>query len=137
MAEGPDLDCVTFILVRDGRVLAERRKLTKTLDPGALALPGGHVEPGESLEAALARELMEELGIVATRSRYLCMLPHYSDVLRRLHYFVIDAWTGGIANHEAESLHWLPLDGPEEVDLAIDRAALQHYRAVRTASPPP
>jgi 8-oxo-dGTP diphosphatase len=137
MAGGADLDCVTFILVRDGRVLAERRKPTKTLDPGALALPGGHVEPGESLEAALARELMEELGVVATRSSYLCTLPHYSDVLRRLHYFVIDAWTGSIANHEAESLHWLPLDGPEQVDLTIDRAALQHYHAVRTASPPP
>jgi 8-oxo-dGTP diphosphatase len=123
------LDCVTFVLVRGGRFLAERRKMDKALDPGALALPGGHVEPGETLEAALARELMEELGIVATRWRYLCMLPYQSDVLRRLHYYVIEAWTGSIANHEAESLHWLALDGPEQVDLAIDRAALERYKA--------
>jgi len=55
------LECVACLLVVDGRVLAERRLPTKTLAPGAVAIPGGHVEPGERLEDALRREALEEL----------------------------------------------------------------------------
>lgn len=52
------------ILVTDGRrrvLLVKRGK-----DPfrGALVMPGGHIEPGETLEAAAVRELQEEAGIV-------------------------------------------------------------------------
>ena len=35
------LDCVAFILIKGDQVLAEKRKLTKQIDPGAIALPGG------------------------------------------------------------------------------------------------
>ncbi len=39
-------------------------------------LPGGHLEPGESARACLARELLEETGLVVTVSAYLGMLEH-------------------------------------------------------------
>jgi len=48
-------------VVRDGRVLAARRT-TPVSAAGRWELPGGKVEPGESPEAALAREVHEELG---------------------------------------------------------------------------
>lgn len=51
---------VAGFLERDGRALLARRALTKTIAPGLLHLPGGHVEAGESLEAALTREFREE-----------------------------------------------------------------------------
>ena len=51
---------VAGFLENDGRVLLARRAITKAIAPGLLHLPGGHVEPGESLESALVREFQEE-----------------------------------------------------------------------------
>jgi 8-oxo-dGTP diphosphatase len=51
-------------LVSGGRLLAARRSAPADL-AGRWELPGGKVEPGESPESALARELREELGITA------------------------------------------------------------------------
>lgn len=121
------LDCVAFIIRSGDRILAERRKMTKRLLPGTLALPGGHVDAGESIEDALARELREELGIVATRSRLVCTLDHHAEEWRRLHYFAIDAWTGAIENNEADSLHWIAIDDPSALDIDVDRAAMSAY----------
>ena len=56
------VNTVALIVEEDGRLLVERRKLTKETDPGKVAIPGGHVEGGESLEEACRRELHEELG---------------------------------------------------------------------------
>jgi 8-oxo-dGTP pyrophosphatase MutT (NUDIX family) len=90
------LDCVAFILIRGDQVLAEKRKLTKAVDPGAIALPGGHVENGESLEEALYRESHEELSIVPCRTKYVCTLLHRAEEFQRIHYFVVEAWEGNI-----------------------------------------
>jgi NUDIX domain len=57
------------MLIADGRVLAEQRKLTKSLAPGAVALPGGHLEGDEDRKDALERELREELASSPTGSR--------------------------------------------------------------------
>ncbi|GAA3855848.1 (deoxy)nucleoside triphosphate pyrophosphohydrolase [Streptomyces lacrimifluminis] len=51
-------------LLRDGRLLAARRSAPPEL-AGRWELPGGKVEPGEAPEAALVRELREELGVDA------------------------------------------------------------------------
>jgi 8-oxo-dGTP diphosphatase len=56
------------ILVRGGRVLLARRPEGKHL-AGLWEFPGGKVEPGESPDAALVRELREELGVELERFR--------------------------------------------------------------------
>lgn len=56
------LEVVAAVLVRDGRVLACRRAPGKD-QAGLWEFPGGKVEPGESQEAALLREIREELGV--------------------------------------------------------------------------
>ena len=53
---------VAGVLVRGARVLAARRRYPPAL-AGKWEFPGGKAEPGESPEAALARELLEELGV--------------------------------------------------------------------------
>lgn len=124
------LACVAALVVNDGIVLAEERRGTKILLPGAIALPGGHVEPGETPEAALRRELEEELGIRLIEARYVCTLLHRSQEFRKLHYFVVTRWVGDITHREATALRWLPVRAPHELDLDVDRFAVMEYRRV-------
>ena len=124
------LECVAFMLVKDRHVLAEKRKLTKRLAPGAVALPGGHVDVGESTEDALRRELDEELGVAAERVLYVCTLLHRAEEFRRLHYFAVESWQGEIVNQEADQLVWVPLDEPRLLDFDVDRTAVSEYLRV-------
>lgn len=63
-----------FIVNRRGELLVCRR--AKEPAKGTLDLPGGFVDPGESAEQALARELSEELGCLPARAHYLFSLPN-------------------------------------------------------------
>ena len=122
--DGEPLECVACLLVVDGRVLAEKRLPTKTLAPGAVAIPGGHVEAGEGLEETIRREAREELGIVVGETRYVCTLLHRAEELRRIHYYAVLGWEGTITNHEAASLLWLPVHELGRLDFDIDRIAV-------------
>lgn len=122
------LDCIAFLLIKNHQVLAEKRKLTKQIVPGVLALPGGHMERGEEPEEALRRELWEELGIHPTSMTYICTLLHRAQEFRKLHYFVVDDWQGEISNREAAALLWVPLNQAHTFDLDVDRVAISEYR---------
>ena len=122
------LECIAFILIQDDRVLLECRSPSKRLLPGVRAIPGGHMEPGESPEAAMLRELDEELGIRPERFVYVCTLLHRAQEFRKLHYFAVDAgWQGEIVAQEAESLAWVPLVDDAAFDLDVDSVAVREY----------
>lgn len=65
---------VAIIRDGEGRVLFTRR--ARNPFEGWLDLPGGFVDPGESAETALAREVEEELSVKVVGSRYLCSFPN-------------------------------------------------------------
>ncbi|MGE0282584.1 MAG: NUDIX hydrolase [Rhizobiaceae bacterium] len=65
MTEQPPLiiPAVSVAAVRDGKVLLVKRG--RSPSKGLYAFPGGRVEPGETLEEAARRELLEETGVIA------------------------------------------------------------------------
>lgn len=73
------------ILYRDGKFLSQLRDdIPGIAYPGKWALFGGHIEPGETPEVALARELQEEIGYTPpTASKFGC----YTDVTVVRHVF--------------------------------------------------
>ena len=69
----PRVDPVVIMLAEhDGRLLLGRQP---HYPPGRFSALAGFVEPGESIEAAVARELKEEAGITVANVRYLCSQP--------------------------------------------------------------
>ena len=116
-------------IVRDGRVLAARR--TRPADAaGRWELPGGKVEPGEDPEAALVREICEELACVVEVQRWL---PGQTRIGGELVLRVATAVlvSGEPEPHEHDLVRWLGPDELYEVDwLESDRPFLEPLREV-------
>ncbi|MCC5966398.1 MAG: 8-oxo-dGTP diphosphatase MutT [Natronohydrobacter sp.] len=93
----------------DGRVLLAQRPEGKSM-AGLWEFPGGKIEPGETPEAALIRELQEELGIDTWAS---CLAPlsfasHAYDGFHLLMpLFVCRKWQGQPQSREGQSLKWV------------------------------
>lgn len=98
---------VGVILDREQRVLITRR--AADAHQGDLwEFPGGKVEPGETVVAALGRELREELGIVLTRSQPLIVIEHdYGDKAVRLDVQVVDRFENEARGLEGQPLRWV------------------------------
>ena len=91
----------------DGRILIARRADCQH-QGGLWEFPGGKVEEGEGVEAALARELREELGIEVTRSRALIRVSHdYPDKQVLLDVREVEAFTGEPHGAEGQPLAWV------------------------------
>ncbi|MBP8538196.1 (deoxy)nucleoside triphosphate pyrophosphohydrolase [Streptomyces sp. MK37H] len=117
-----------------GRLLAARRSAPPEL-AGRWELPGGKAEPGETPQAALVRELREELGVEAEP---LEPLPGEWPLKPG---FVLRVWTAALRSGEPrplqdhDELRWLPPDRVDEVDwLDEDRPAVaEAVRRLRAA----
>ncbi len=92
----------------DGRLLISQRPAGKSM-AGLWEFPGGKVEPGETPEAALIRELHEELGIDTWES---CLAPltfashSYSDFHLIMPLFACRKWEGTPTSREGQNLRW-------------------------------
>ncbi len=77
---------------REGRFFLQRRDPGAARFPGLWEFPGGKAEPGESAEAALRRELREELAWTPERALPLAVVEHdYGSLQVRLHVFLCEA----------------------------------------------
>lgn len=91
---------VSIAVFRAGRVLVATR--TKPPFEGAFSLPGGHVEAGETLEAAALRELYEEVGIKARIIGFnqLVETVRFKTAQKLPRHFVIASFVGAFVDGE-------------------------------------
>ncbi len=123
--------CVSFLLIRNNQVLLEKRSLLKESDPGLIAIPGGHMEEGETQAQTLKREIDEELGVRALTRYFLCSLYHAASTeLQLIHYYVIGDWQGDIKAFEADEVFWVNF-GDAQIDIEADRIALSEYVRIK------
>ncbi len=111
----PPVEVVCAVLRRGGRLLVARRPAGKRL-AGCWEFPGGKIEPGETAEAALLRELREELGCAARVLRRGPVILHeYPWCAVRMHSFecALEAGGGEPAALEHDEIAWIE---PAELD---------------------
>lgn len=103
----PPTEVVAAVLTRaNGEVMLASRPPGKVY-AGYWEFPGGKVEAGESLQAALARELTEELGIAVVRAdRWITRVFTYEHATVRLNFFRVVEWQGEPHPHEGQTLSW-------------------------------
>lgn len=100
---------------RRERVLLARRALHQH-QGGLWEYPGGKCDSGESLTDALARELLEELGIDVVESSALLDVRHaYPDKTVHLHFQVVTAFTGEPEGREGQHVQWIEIDALSEM----------------------
>jgi 8-oxo-dGTP diphosphatase len=101
------VEVVAAIIERpDGRFLLAQRPAGKVY-AGYWEFPGGKVEPGEALAAAIARELHEELGIeVEIADPWIVRIYAYPHAKVRLNFFRVRAWHGEPHGKEEQQLAW-------------------------------
>ena len=121
------VNIVNALLIREGSVLLVRRSPQRKAYPNTWSFPGGHLEKDETLEAALIRELHEEVGIFPTDYILLGTIadPNSgpSDPVT-YHMYAVTAWQGGeptLRGEEHTELGWFcPNDAISLSDLALD-----------------
>ncbi len=105
----PLLVAAAALIDADNRVLVAQRPAGKSL-AGLWEFPGGKLEPGETPEAALARELEEELAISAQAFSPLGFASHaYPDFHLLMLLYACRSWQGTPLGQQGQPLRWEPL----------------------------
>ncbi|WP_022661924.1 (deoxy)nucleoside triphosphate pyrophosphohydrolase [Paucidesulfovibrio longus] len=107
-----EIHVVAAVIWQDGRYLAVERP-----DHGPWAgwweFPGGKIEPGEAREAALARELKEELNITPVRFEFWRGKRHsYRRMDVNLYFFHVFEYSGLLVPQEGQVMTWLEPGNP-------------------------
>jgi 8-oxo-dGTP diphosphatase len=105
------IDVAAAVILRpDGSFLMARRPPGK-LYAGYWEFPGGKIEPGEAPEAAISRELQEELGIdIGPACPWITRVFEYPHGIVHLRFFRVFEWRGEPHPREGQDIGWQTLD---------------------------
>ncbi|HSJ89234.1 MAG TPA: NUDIX domain-containing protein [Anaerolineales bacterium] len=123
---------VHLFFLRENQILLMRRFNTGFAD-GQYSVPAGHLDGGETVLAAAAREALEEVG-VRIKPADLCYssVMHRRDGDERVDFFVhVQKWGGEIVNAEpqkCDEIRWVNMDELPDNTIPYIRRALKNYR---------
>lgn len=111
MSGGTLVHVAVAVIQADDDVLIAKRK-QHVHQGGLWEFPGGKVERGESVEAALAREIAEEIGIRIEAAEPLIQVCHrYPEQQVLLDTWKVTAYRGNPHGREAQPIAWVPVSG--------------------------
>jgi 8-oxo-dGTP diphosphatase len=115
----PVVEVAVGVLMNDvGAVLLGQRPVGKPY-AGYWEFPGGKIESGESLFAALSRELLEEIDVLIDDAEEFMVLEHdYPHAYVRLHICLVKSWQGQPRGLENQALGWLNIKDVDQIDIA-------------------
>ena len=92
--------------------------------------PGGKMEPGESPEEALVREIQEELSTTISVDKFLCTVEYdYPKFHLTMHCYLCSLQTEALHLNEHEAARWLTKDELDSVDwLPADRVVVEKLK---------
>ena len=117
------IQVVGAVITRDGLVMCAQRGPDGNL-PGLWEFPGGKIEPGETQQDALTREITEELGCSIEVGREVTTTTHlyeFGEVTLTTYYCLLAAGTPTLTEHvaikwltpdELDTIPWAPADIP-------------------------
>ncbi len=104
---------VNGLLISDSAILMARRSPDRAQYANTWSFPGGHVEDAETLEQAVAREMMEEIGVTIMDPALMDFTINATKGKAPItfHFFVIHQWNGQPQNCGTEhtDIKWVPL----------------------------
>ena len=109
----------------DGKILATQRGYGAMKD--GWEFPGGKMEPGETPQEALQREISEELAVTIEVDEFLCTVHYnYPEFYLTMHCYWCHVAQGAVKLLEHEAAHWLTMDQLNTVDwLPADQEVIE------------
>lgn len=105
------LQCAVGVIVNPQHQILIAKRPSHKLGGGFWEFPGGKIEPNESSEQALIRELQEEIGIIPTQFEELIQFSFsYTNYTVMLHTFCVYQFEGYEHGKEGQPIIWVSVD---------------------------
>lgn len=125
---------VNILLIKDNKILLTRRSNTGFYD-GFYECPSGHIDGKESVRKAAIRELMEEVGVIATDEdvKVVHVVHRYGEKNERVEFYLVaEKWENEPSIKEIDTcddVAWFSLDQFPENMVPKTKAAIDSYLA--------
>lgn len=109
------INVAAAIIQKDGKILSCQRGYGEFKD--GWEFPGGKLEPGETGEQAIVREIEEELEVTIGNLEYLCTVEHdYETFHLSMQCYLAEIESGEFKEHAHEDMRWLSIEEIWNVD---------------------